>query len=145
MTNTMKPETRVSVSWLRNAAWPSAVAARPSSVNTDGEPEREQAGHRGDPDQVPVLAALELGDREAGDEAQVARDHRQDAGREDRHDPAAEGHEDGDVGGGDLAENHRARLRPRPRCTFRRVGRRRPVGSAPAFVSHPTVTVRTDV
>ncbi len=80
-----------------------------------GEAEREQAGHRGDPDQVPVLAALELADREPRDQAQVARDHREDTGREDRHDPAPERHEDGDVGGGDLAENHQARLRPRPR------------------------------
>ena len=97
----MAPDTRVSVCWLSNAAWPISLAARPRIVNTVPKPRVNSPVISGDPPEPLATALVELGDGEPGDDAQVAGHHRQHARREDRDDPAAERDDHADVLGGD--------------------------------------------
>ena len=110
MTMMSAPETRVSVAWLSNAAWPIGARGKPEDREHRTEAEGEQGGGGRDPAEVGPLARFEFGHGQAADHAQVAGHHRQDTGREDRDDPAPERDDDADVRDR-YREQHAVRLR----------------------------------
>jgi hypothetical protein len=83
------------------------------------EPGDEQAGVPGDPGQVAALSLPHFGHVEAGDDRQVAGDDGEHAGREERHQPAAEGGQHRHVVRGHDVKKGTGRHR-RPEITVRR-------------------------